>query len=876
MEHLEFVRVEIQETERRKRRAGGFRKYEKDYQSQGGFLEGQIDSVKGTIQQSSEIFNFQPHLLLKITLEENTTLSDPDKEKLSAFGIEIIDEESRELLVLFSDSIDVPLFAEALSDYKEGKIAQTKVAHQNIFSIIKSVEPWSASDRVKGLEIEEGNIYYDVYMWVFNSMSENREKLRELKEAINQHGIRICDEYISSAIVMLRVYTDLEGITKIKEHTLVYQIQNIPKYNYIRQIAMDEREIQASELLFDNSNLSPETSTSICVIDCGIFKGHPLFEDVIGDSKVFFGNDGIDDGDNSGHGTIVASICAYGEITHDKVYTPDAYILNAKIHDGMYEDEFNMCINELRESGYNLTFEQQIYLQSIYNYEIEPEELLEVECFSSFTIEQKRYLVVVVTRYLGVYEKLIPNQMREIVEYFHSNYNCRIFNLSQGDLKQVYQGGKPNAWSCVLDDLQHEYDIMFVVSSGNGEPTGVDVATIQENYPTYLFKGNDQRVIEPANSVTSVVVGSIATSNTPLTYQEQYINPVAITDKNQLSSTTRVGYGNNKSLKPDFIAYGGDGFISNAGSARINYNQPNRGLSILGFGNSITGNLFSYGIGSSFSAPYVSNLAAKLLNNYPKSSMNLVRALLALSANVPDKICTNLKEFCENIEVGEVDIRFQRNIQGTMCIDNNKLLAYTAGYGFPDVNKLLSSRDNRVVVFSDVKEEEDALSGDSIHIYKLPIFESYRRTSGKKIIEISVAFNPEVRKTRLDYVGNLVGFDLVRGKSFGDVYDVYKTQKGRPDEEKRELFKGKFRPKSTVYSKELREKGTLQKYRFEFSNSSDDYGDDYYVVVNANKRWSDKKIKYAIAVNIETLNESRIYEEVKRRVQIPVRERVRR
>ena len=35
-------------------------------------------------------------------------------------------------------------------------------------------------------------------------------------------------------------------------------------------------------------------------------------------------------------------------------------------------------------------------------------------------------------------EKLIVNQMREAIEYFHNEYGCRVFNISLGDLNLVY------------------------------------------------------------------------------------------------------------------------------------------------------------------------------------------------------------------------------------------------------------------------------------------------------------------------------------------------------------------------------------------------------------------------------------------------------
>ncbi|MGF7186612.1 hypothetical protein GGQ84_002736 [Desulfitispora alkaliphila] len=875
MKHLNFSKIEIEETQRRKGIFIG-QDFPKDHEKHGWKID---QSVKNIIQTSKEIcreFHFSPHLILKVELEDNAIISEGIKDKLLAFGLKIIDEESKELMVLFSEDIDIPEFLAGLEKYKSGEIATKHVIHKDLFNIIKSITPWDSSDRTQNLNMYQGKNYYDVYLWIFDTYQENIEKVSEIKTELIKHNIRVCDFYVSTSVVVLRIHALAEEIDIIKKNPLVYQIQNIPDYSIARSKAIEEKEIQISDIEFDDSRLDPAKSASICVIDSGIFKGHPLFQGVIGDSKVFIGTGETNDHDNVGHGTMVASICAYGDISKDKIYKPEIYIMNAKVHDGGYISEFNLCMSELEDNEIRLSFEQQNLLVEIYERNFGLDEISKNKEFSNFSIDQKEFIKVIVSRYLGIYEKLIPNQMKEIVEYFYRNYGCRIYNLSQGDSKQIFAGGKPNAWSCVVDELQHKYDILFVVSSGNYHPElDMPVEKIQESYPVFFLQNDNARIIEPANSALSLTVGSIATGNVPVLYQNDNITPIPITCRDELSTLTRVGYGTNKSIKPDLLYYGGDRHIDN----RFNLNfseHPNRGLSVLAFNNKITGSLFQFHFGSSFAAPYISHLAAKLINKYPEISMNTVRALLAYSAEVPPQIINRFSSLFENYEPQDIAQIFQRNHQGNIIFDKKRILCYTAGYGVPDIEQVLDSENNRVTLYSDIVDDEEKLAPDTFHIYEVPILQEFRQAKGKKIIEIVLAYNPEVRKTRIDYLGTIMNFELIRGKSFEEVYQVYSTQSGRETDDKADLFEKKFRCDCKIVGKEIRNKGTLQKMRFEFSTDGSNYGDNYYIVVNSIKKWSDKKQGYSLVASLEAEAEIEIYQKIESRVKQQVRRRVRR
>lgn len=68
------------------------------------------------------------------------------------------------------------------------------------------------------------------------------------------------------------------------------------------------------------------------------------------------------------------------------------------------------------------------------------------------------------------------------------------------------------------------------------------------------------------------------------------------------------------------------------------------------------------------------------------------------------------------------------------------------------IRSLLESFNNHVVLIADMKNE-DSIDSDKTHIFEIPIPKEYEKANGKKKIIVSLAYNPEVRKTRLDYAG---------------------------------------------------------------------------------------------------------------------------
>lgn len=163
----------------------------------------------------------------------------------------------------------------------------------------------------------------------------------------------------------------------------------------------------------------------------------------------------------------IAGICEYGIIHPDAQFIPRIFLYNAKIHDGEYLGDFELCKQELYDEKIEIDMERRICILQFLFRKCYRKSLFDNIGLKTRVQETKS----IIKKYTHMHEKLIVNQMREIVEYFYDNYGCRIFNLSQGDLNYPYNDKKPRAWTCVLDELQREYDILFIVSSGNYDYT---------------------------------------------------------------------------------------------------------------------------------------------------------------------------------------------------------------------------------------------------------------------------------------------------------------------------------------------------------------------------------------------------------------------
>lgn len=438
---------------------------------------------------------------------------------------------------------------------------------------------------------------------------------------------------------------------------------------------------------------------------------------------------------------------------------------------------------------------------------------------------------------------LAPDIVEKAIRKLHFDHNCRVINLSLCDRDRPVKT-RASLWTEVLDDLARELDIIIVAATGNSDGTALVDAhqeRVVDNYPAYLHEPAN-RMLDPSGALNVLTVGSLAHVNGLSEGDSVEIRSIA--SFNEPSPFTMIGPGASGSIKPDLVDYGGtavyDGLTRQLRDAS---NRPATG--ILSLHHKYTDRLFSTFTGTSFSAPLVSHKAALLLDKFPDASANTIRSLLALSAEQPNQALKKLGSTHEKM--------------------NYEVL----GYGHSDIEHALFSDDGRVVLMA-----EGLLSVDQFAIYEVPIVEDFQKTSGTREIRVALAFDPPVRRTRKDYSGVRMQFDLIRGSNIDSVYDAYRELITNEADGKKESAPPKLLSNQKCdFSPaiNLRKAGTLQCGKFTAKRDISAYGDAYFLVVRCVGRWVDpgEVQPYSLAVMLRHSAEIKLYERLRERLEIP-------
>ncbi len=315
-----------------------------------------------------------------------------------------------------------------------------------------------------------------------------------------------------------------------------------------------------------------------------------------------------------------------------------------------------------------------------------------------------------------------PNLLGDIVEFYHSKTKTRIFNHS-------ITGSVPcrtqymSSWAAGIDNLTWEKDILFIVAAGNlplsGGRIGYTRLSVQEHLaanrlcPDYLVE-NSCRIANPAQSFQSLTVGSISLAS----YRE--LSSSSISQKDKPSAFSCSGLGIWGTIKPEVVEYGGD--LVKDESIPPNITSPKEVCpelvrSTLNGGPGVAAD----NIGTSFAAPKVSHIAARLAAELSDESCLLYRALIVQSARWPE---------------------------WTMAEDVNKLhVIRQIGYGIPNLDRALGNSPNRITL---ITRGNRPIKAKEAHVYQVKLPEGLRSQGEEHeiLVEVTLSYKAQPRRTR--------------------------------------------------------------------------------------------------------------------------------
>lgn len=780
-EHLPLPRIK-ETLYRRKKPGRGPKKPERNYQQHSNKLSTEAQKIVADSRLQKNIPGINPVLVIR-----SHSLTSSTEKKWVEAGFAVLQSDSDNTLVLSTSDMMLNKFNEKLSSYSLG-IPQTEGRknpdNSDLFCYLEEISLIPAKDRIgsrfknNGLNTPEDFEGNQFYTVNIElwDVFTPNDKLRNIEQFIS---------YIEDNNGSVNdKYIGLTGAILIRAElpgTLLLEVINLLLVRKIDippipDIEMGDNRVEKTIYDFGITQAPPEDAPRIGLIDSGV-SANPLLEPAILEN--FGVPESLGNADDYGHGTPVGGICVYGDVTANKaqgVFRPPFWICSAKVVD---------------ETG---NFPADV---------------------------------------------LVETQMKNAIEKL-AQMGCRVINMSLADRHNIYNDGKVSVWAATLDELSREYDVLIIVSAGNGAPPKNDQAVL--TYPYYL-NNKDNRIYEPATACNVISVGALSHTNGINLDHIDYLDYQVICEANEPSPFTRVGPGVNGAIKPDLIDYGGTQVFRGGNEVLLSGSSyPSAGIETLNA--KYLNGLFASRSGTSFAAPLVSYKAALLLRKFPNASANLLRALLAVSADIPSEA----KSCLEKVEQDKI-----ASISNSIC-----------GYGLSDVERALNSEDNRVILYA-----MDSLQLDQFAVFEVPMLNQFREKEKQRHIRITLAYDPPTRHTRNDYLGVNMNFKLMRNMSLDDVIDFFRERSSSEEtvgKLSRSINDVKLQPGPSV-----RNKSTLQSATFAPKAAMEDYGDPYYLVVRCENKWAKDLIaeqNYAVVVEMKHESFTQLHEKTRERVHI--------
>ena len=309
-----------------------------------------------------------------------------------------------------------------------------------------------------------------------------------------------------------------------------------------------------------------------------------------------------------------------------------------------------------------------------------------------------------------------PAVIRGVVKHYHlGTRKTRIFNHSinaSAPCRTLHM----SSWAAEIDLLSNDYDVLIVQSSGNLQTSNpvpysgvVECIVAGQPYPDYLGE-NACRIANPGQSMQALTVGSVAYSAFDEGGWKSFASEIG-----HPSAFSRAGLGIWGAIKPEVVEYGGDYLASGTIAPVVDTPQVGRECYPELVRSTMHGGpAFDRDeVGTSYAAPKVARIAARLQSIFPDESCLLYRALIVQSARWPD-----WADHLSPIEKANVLRRI--------------------GYGIPDIERATTNTNFRATFIS---HRDRNIGPADCHIYQVPIPPELRRPADDFDIRVDVTLS---------------------------------------------------------------------------------------------------------------------------------------
>jgi len=309
----------------------------------------------------------------------------------------------------------------------------------------------------------------------------------------------------------------------------------------------------------------------ICILDTGINAAHPLFKNALAENDLHTINEAWGKADIVGHGTGIAGLALYGDLT------------------------------EALE-----TKEQQ-----------EIRHLLE----SSKIINTSEYIPEDIERPLDLYANFTKQGVAQVESTKPDRK--RIFQMAITTIDS-WDKGKPSSWSAAMDMLAAGMDSnndkrLFVIAAGN--------FNAYERGGKFPHANLHEGIRDPGQAWNALTVGAYTEKDT-LSDDESIDNSRPTAIHGEISPYTTTSYSWKEwSLKPDIVMEGGNTAENQLGKVQAD------SLSLLTTNHQFSKKLFTTMWATSASSAIASRFCVQIMNKYPSLRPETIRALVVHSAS---------------------------------------------------------------------------------------------------------------------------------------------------------------------------------------------------------------------------------------------------